>query len=92
MFKGKMLTRHAKLFALMLSHYCTREAAVVLGIRSTTHEPRLMTERVSHGDCLAVLHPRTLFKTRGGRVWHERKAVAGVALCIALALDMHEQK
>ena len=31
-------------------------------------------------------------KPRGGSVWHERKALAGVALCIALALDMHEHK
>ena len=34
----------------------------------------------------------TGFKPRGGRVWHARKALAGVALCIMLALDMHEQK
>ena len=45
----------------MLSYYCMRGAAVVLGIRSAIHGPQIMTERVSHGDCLAVLHPRTVW-------------------------------
>ena len=47
-----MLTGHVELFAWMLSYDCMRGAAVVLGVLSTTHGPRPMTERVSHGDCL----------------------------------------
>ena len=56
-FKGTMLTGLAKLFAWMLNSDCMRGAAVVLGVLGTTHGPRPLTERVSHGDCLAVLHP-----------------------------------
>ena len=56
-FKGTMLTGLAKLFAWILSSDCMRGAAVVLGVLGTTHGPRPLTERISHGDCLAVLHP-----------------------------------
>ena len=49
------------LLGCYISYDCMRGAAVVLGVLSTTHGPRAMTERVSHGDCLAVLHPRTVF-------------------------------
>ena len=67
-----MLTGHAELIAWMLSYDCMRGAAVVLGVLSTTHGPRPMTERVSHGDCSAVVHPRTVFGVQG---WTPRKVL-----------------
>ena len=59
-----------------------REAAVVLGIRGTTHGPRLIIERVSHGDCSAVLHPRTIIVI-GSRAWLTYK------INIKLAVNSH---
>ena len=58
-----MLTGYAKLFAWMLSYDGEQHegSGGCAWVRSATHGSRLMTERVSHGDCSAAVHPRTVF-------------------------------